>query len=142
MFNYIWPIALVVLSNVVYQICAKSVPGDANPLATLTATYLVGAVLSAAFFYILNPGANLIKEYAHFNWAPFALGLVVVGLEVGTIYAYRAGWPVSTEYIVHSACAAVFLIFVGLLVFNESITWNKLVGIAFCLVGLVFINFR
>ena len=24
MFSYIWPIALVVLSNVVYQICAKS----------------------------------------------------------------------------------------------------------------------
>ena len=26
MFSYIWPIALVVLSNVVYQICAKSTP--------------------------------------------------------------------------------------------------------------------
>ncbi len=24
MFNYVWPIALVVLSNVVYQICAKN----------------------------------------------------------------------------------------------------------------------
>ena len=26
MLNYVWPIALVILSNVFYQICAKSVP--------------------------------------------------------------------------------------------------------------------
>ena len=32
MFSYIWPIALVVLSNVVYQICAKSVPEGMNYL--------------------------------------------------------------------------------------------------------------
>ena len=28
MLNYVWPIALVILSNVFYQICAKSVPED------------------------------------------------------------------------------------------------------------------
>ena len=41
MFSYVWPIALVVLSNVVYQICAKSVPNGLNPFAALTVTYLV-----------------------------------------------------------------------------------------------------
>lgn len=35
MFNYVWPIALVVLSNVVYQICAKSVLDGMNPFASL-----------------------------------------------------------------------------------------------------------
>lgn len=47
MFSYIWPIALVVLSNVVYQICAKSTPRDIDPLASLTVTYTVGAIASA-----------------------------------------------------------------------------------------------
>ena len=41
MFSYVWPIALVVLSNVVYHICAKSLPAAMNPLASLTVTYLV-----------------------------------------------------------------------------------------------------
>ncbi len=45
MFSYIWPIALVVISNTLYQVCAKSVPEGMNPLASLTVTYLVGAVL-------------------------------------------------------------------------------------------------
>jgi hypothetical protein len=44
MFSYVWPIALVVLSNVVYQICAKSVPNGLNPFAALAVTYLVGAL--------------------------------------------------------------------------------------------------
>ena len=36
MFSYVWPIALVILSNAVYQICAKSLPDGIHPLASLT----------------------------------------------------------------------------------------------------------
>lgn len=32
---YLWPIGLVVLSNVVYQICAKAVPGGMSPFVSL-----------------------------------------------------------------------------------------------------------
>ena len=31
MLSYIWPIALVVFSNTVYQVCAKSMPPSINP---------------------------------------------------------------------------------------------------------------
>ena len=62
MFSYIWPIALVVLSNTFYQICAKSVPGDMDPLASLTITYLVGAAVSLGLFFALNRGADLLAE--------------------------------------------------------------------------------
>ena len=140
MFNYIWPVALAVVSATVYQVCAKSVPADLNPLASLTVTYIIGAAVSAILFIVLNPGQSLIREYSHMNWAPVVLGVIIVGLEVAAIYAYRAGWPVSTEYIVHSACAAIVLIFVGLFLYGEQITWNKLLGIVICIIGLVFIN--
>ena len=140
MFSYVWPIALVVLSNVVYHICAKSLPAAMNPLASLTVTYLVGAAASATLFCLLNKNANLLKEYAHMNWAPVLLGLAVVGLEMGVICAYKAGWPVSTASIVQSSFLAVALIFVGFFLYREALTWNKVVGILICLVGLGFIN--
>ena len=140
MFAYIWPILLVVLSNTVYQICAKSVPEGIHPLASLTVTYAVGAVVSAILYFALNRGGNLLREYSHLNWAPFALGLVIVGLEVGFIYAYKAGWQVSTASIVQSAFLAVTLIAVGLLLYREAITVNKVIGIVICLIGLFFIN--
>ena len=140
MFNYIWPLALVVLSNVVYQICAKSVPGEMNPFAALTITYLVAAIVSLVLYYVLGKEHNIIKEYSRLNWAPFVLGIVIIGLEVGYIYAYQAGWPVSTAQIVQAAVLAVFLIFVGFLLYKEALTWNKIVGILVCLVGLGLIN--
>ena len=101
---------------------------------------LVGAGLSAVLFKAMNRGGSLLREYGKLNWAPFVLGLVIVGLEVGYIYAYKAGWPVSTAAIVQSAFLAAALLAVGALVYHEAVTPTKVVGIAICLVGLYFIN--
>ncbi len=142
MFKYVWPIALVVLSNVFYQICAKSVPEGINPLASLTVTYVIGAVTSFILYYSLNKDANIFHEYSKINFAPIILGFAIVGLEVGYIYAYKAGWSVSTAQIVQASMLAVILIFVGYSLFHEAITWNKVVGIIVCLAGLALINMR
>lgn len=138
--SYVWPIALVVLCNVFYQIFAKGVPGDMDVMASMTVTYLVAAVCSGVMFFVMNRDGNLIHEYSKLNAAPFLLGVSVVGLEAGFIYAYKAGWPVSTAQIVQSAFLAVALILVGALLYHEVITVNKVIGIAICLVGLYFIN--
>ena len=142
MLSYIWPIALVVISNTLYQVCAKSVPDGMNPLASLTVTYLVGAVVSCVMYFILNRNANLLREIRLTNWAPIVLGIVIVGLEVGFIYAFRAGWQISMAQTVSSTVLAVILIFVGYLLYHEAITWNKIVGMIVCLAGLVLINYR
>ncbi len=135
-----WPILLIVLSNTMYQVSAKSVPGTMNPFASLSVTYLVGAAASLLLYFILSPSPDLLNEYKSLNWAPFVLGLVVVGLEVGYIYAYRAGWPVSMAQIVQASLLAVVLLFVGWLVYKEVITWNKVLGIVICLIGLGILN--
>lgn len=138
--SMIWPIALVVFSNVVYQICAKSVPKDMDAMASMTVTYLVGAVCSALLFFVMNKGGSLVQEYSKMNWAPIFLGISVVGLEVGFIYAYKNGWAVSTASIVQSAFLAVALLFLGALIYHESINLSKIVGVGFCLIGLFFLN--
>ncbi|MBQ5345431.1 MAG: EamA family transporter [Acidaminococcaceae bacterium] len=140
MFSYVWPMALVVLSNTAYQICAKSVPGGMNPFASLTVTYLVGALASGLFYVALGDGGNILQEYTKLNWAPFVLGLVIVGLEVGWIYAYKAGWPVSTAFIFQSAILAGFLLMVGRMLYQEPVTLNKIIGIIICLIGLYFLS--
>lgn len=138
--SYIWPIALVVISNIVYQICAKSVPKDMDAMASMVVTYLVGAACSAVMFYVMHKDGNLLREYSKLNAAPILLGVSVVGLEAGFIYAYKAGWPVSTASIVQSAFLSAALIFVGALLYREAITVNKVIGVAICLIGLYFIN--
>ena len=139
MVSYVWPIALVVFSNTLYQICAKEVPGGVNAFATLTVTYLVGALASGVLFFVTGNGASLLQEYGRLNWASFLLGLVIVGLEAGWIYA---GWPVSTAFIVQSAILAGFLLLVGYLLYHEPLAWNKIAGVVICLIGLYVINYK
>ena len=128
MISYIWPMALVVVANTLYQICAKSVPGGMNPFASLTVTYVVGAVASGIFYVALGNGGSLWQEYAKLNWAPFVLGLVIVG------------WPVSTAFILQSAVLAVLLLAVGWALYREPITPHKLMGVGICLVGLYVLS--
>ena len=132
MMSYIWPIGLVVLSNVLYQICAKSTPRDIDPLASLTVTYAVGAVASAILYHVMNKGGRLFSEYSHLNWSSFVLGIVIVGLEVGFIYAYKAGWQVSTASIVQSSILAVALLLVGYLLYHEALSASKVIGMLIC----------
>lgn len=142
MISYIWPIALVVLSNVFYHISAKSSPEALNPFASLTVTYLIGAVVSFILYYALNKNANILTEYGKLNFAPFVLGVAIVGLEVGFLYAYKVGWNVSTAQIVSSAVLGIILIFLGAFAYKEALTWNKVVGVIICLIGLGFINYK
>ena len=142
MLSYIWPIVLIVLSNTMYQICAKSVPEGMNPFASLTVTYLVGAITSGILYYVLGSNTSIIKEYSKLNWAPVVLGVVIVGLEAGYIFAFKAGWQVSTAQVVQAAILAGVLLFVGYLLYHEALTWNKILGIVICMIGLVFINLK
>ena len=83
MLSYIWPIGLVVLSNVVYQICAKSIPSGINPFASLTITYVVAAIISLVLYHVTNKEGRLLEAYAQMNWAPFVLGIVIIGPFIG-----------------------------------------------------------
>ena len=135
-----WPILLAVFSDIFYQICAKSTPQDLNPFASLTITYLVGAAASFLLYFGLNRSGSLLQEYRHVNWAPIVLGLVVVALEVGMIFAYKAGWKVSLASTVQGTFVAIALVAVGALFYHEAITANKLIGVALCLGGLAVMN--
>ncbi len=140
MYDMLWPVLLIVASNTLYQICAKGVPAEIHPLASVSVTYLVGAAISVALYSVLGKTPNLAREYSHVNWAPIVLGAAIVGLELGNIYSYKAGWTISTLSIVQGGILAVVLVFVGALVYHEQITATKLLGIAASLVGLYLIN--
>ncbi len=142
MISYIWPIALVILSNVLYHICAKSAPEGVQPFASLTVTYLTAAAASGILYFALSPHASPFRELGRLNWASFVLGVVIVGLEGGWLYAYKAGWQVNTGFIVQSAFVSVMLLFVGYFLYHEALTWNRILGIVICLLVLVFINLK
>lgn len=142
MMAMIWPMAIIVICNTLYQICAKATP-DINPFASLTVTYAVGALASLVLYFVLGRnGESLMQQYGRLNWAPFVLGIVIIGLEAGWIYAYKAGWLVSTAFITQSSVLALLLVATGALLYAEKITPNKIIGVIVCLAGLIIINYK
>lgn len=140
MFNYIWPLLIIIFSNTLYQICAKGIPEQMNTYASMTITYAVATMFSALAFFVTTKGGNILKEFGHTNWATVVLGIVITGLEVGFICAYKAGWKVNTLALVSSTILAAVLIFVGFFLYKEQFSLSKIAGVVICLVGLYFIN--
>lgn len=140
MWNMLWPLLLIVGSNTFYHICAKSMPEEAHTFGALTVTYLIGAALSAAVFITSVRPANVLTELHKLNWAPFVLGLAIVGLEAGNVFLYRAGWKVSAGSLSTNICLAIVLLFVGYFLFHEQITARQLIGVAVCAAGLLLIT--
>lgn len=138
--NYYMPIAIIVISNIFYNICAKSTPEALDPFASLTVTYLVGAIVSGILYFVFNHNGNLIAEYRNLNWSPWVLGISIVGLEAGAIWMYRVGWNISVGQLVHSVLLAVCLIIIGIVFYKEQLTASKIAGIIICILGLFFIN--
>ena len=52
MFAYLWPIALVMIANIIYQVSAKEVPKAMDAFASLTICYGIATVMTLVFFFI------------------------------------------------------------------------------------------
>lgn len=136
------PILLIVFSNIIYQTCTKSLPNKLDAFASLTVTYSTAAIFAFILFFTTHKsGVNsLIMEYSKINITSFLIGAAVVGIDLGNRYMYKAGWTINSGYIVQSISVSIVLMFVGLLLYGESITLSKITGIIFCIIGILFIN--
>lgn len=140
MWSMIYPIMIIVLSNIIYNICAKSTPKEVNSFAALSITYGVAAVVSFIMFFATSKSKNILTEFAKTNWSSFVLGIVIVGLELGYILAYRNGWKMNTVSVTANITLAVILILVAFIFYKESITAKQIIGIFVCAGGLLLIS--
>ncbi|TGE33566.1 EamA family transporter [Desulfosporosinus sp. Sb-LF] len=140
MFMYVFPIVLIVASNIVYNVCQKSTPQNANPFSALLITYLTAAILTfiVALFYKTDKG--FLQSFNELNWTSVALGVAIMGLELGYLLAYRAGWNISVGSLVANIILALMLIPVGILFYKEGFAVNQIFGVVFCVIGLILIN--
>ena len=140
MWRMLWPLLLVVGANCFYHVCAKSMPETVNAFGALTVTYLIGAAVSAAVFFTSVKPVNALAELRNVNWTSFAFGLAIVGLEAGNLFLYRAGWKVSTGALSGYICSALGLLFIGVLLYHETVSLRQALGMLACAAGLLLIT--
>lgn len=137
---YFVPVAMVVAFNTFYQIAAKGMPSSNNTFANIVCVYLTATAASTVMFFATGHSGSLLSEIRQTNWAPFVLGLSVVGLEYGFILLYRVGWKLSLGSTVCNILLALVMLALGALFYKEQLSFGKLLGVAFCAVGLFFLN--
>lgn len=135
-----WPIGLIVFCSTAYQVGVKEISTGIHPLTALVLTYLSASFASFILYFILAPtGENRKKEI--FSWNPSALGLgfSIVGIELGVVYMYRAGWTVQTSFILTNSLIVAALMAAGALFYKEKLKLRQLAGVVLTLAGIVCI---
>ncbi|WP_027366125.1 EamA family transporter [Desulfotruncus alcoholivorax] len=140
MFMYIFSIVLIVASNILYNICQKSTPERANPFCALMVTYMTATFFTYLAFLFYKDDKRFLESFKDINWTSIMLGVSIVGLELGYLLAYRAGWKISLGSLVANIALAVILIPIGILFYHEGFGFNKILGALFCILGLILIN--
>lgn len=138
-FSFWWPVALVVISGVEYQVCAKEVSGGVNPIAALVVTYLVASAASFLIYIITGKKGRRRKEIMSFNPAALILGLSIALIEIGTIYMYKAGWTMNISFIVTNALITLCLILTGAVLYKEKLSKRQALGIGISFLGICMI---
>lgn len=135
-------VAVIVASNVVYHVSQKSIPAGVHPLLSVAVTYVAALLVTLALWPISPGGAPKLSEISKLNWATLGVAVSAVGIEIGFLLAYRAGWNINIGSLIVSVAVALLLIPTGALLFKEHLSAANVTGIVLCLVGLVLVMLR
>jgi drug/metabolite transporter (DMT)-like permease len=130
------PLALSLVAMVLYHLTQKLIAPDVPAFASMTLTYVVALVASIVVLILDGQWSAAWGSLGRMNWATYALGIVIVALEVGALLAYRRGWNITTFGLVFNALAALVLLPIGLVWFREKLSATNWLGAALCLAGL------
>lgn len=140
MFSTWWPLLLVVLSSVGYQVGLKEVSGIGDPMISLMVTYLAASAVSFVIYFFQSLGKeSFLRGVLSVNVSAVGLGLAIVGIEVGTLFMYRAGWAVNVAFVVANSLIVAALMLTGFLLYKEKLTLRQLIGVGISLVGILCI---
>ncbi len=137
---YYISLVIAVTSGIFYHITQKSISDEVNPIISLIVTYIVALAVTLVIYYFDKERASFVSEMTNLNWASFALGVAIVGLELGILLAYRAGWDIGKLGLFNNILVAMILIPIGLAFFKEHANLKTIIGILVSLSGLVIIK--
>jgi hypothetical protein len=135
-------VMIIIASNVLYHVSQKSIPAGAHPLLSVAVTYAAALLVTLLLFPFSPGGAPKLSGLAQLNWATLGVAVSAVGIEIGFLLAYRAGWNISIGSLVVSVAVAILLIPTGLLLYREHLSAANVTGIVLCLAGLALVMLK
>lgn len=138
-FAYFFPVIMMIVVNVAYNIVAKLTPENINALASVFLTYTVCCVFSFIAFFATAKDKSYPRALKECNWSAPAMGLSLVLMEVAILLQYRAGWDISIACLVLYVILAVCLLVIGAVFYKERVSFTRIIGCAVCAAGIVLV---
>lgn len=139
MTSFYFPVALAVGGMLFYHLAQKSIPKEINPLYATIMAYGVGIVLCAIAALAYPAKRSFVDSVRGSNWAVFVLGAAAACIEIGFLLAYRAGWKISVAAVATNVAVTAMLIPIGIVVFKDQLSLRNVLGLIFCVLGLVLV---
>ena len=142
MFLFYFSVALTICSVTLYQFTAKSTPTNVNFAVSLLVTYAIAFTATLFTFYFFPIQDGLTAELKRLNWTSVVFGIAALGIELGVLLTYRAGWNLGIAGLLVSVVASLLLVPVAVFVFRDEISSVNVLGIFVCFAGLVMLNWK
>jgi uncharacterized membrane protein len=73
------------------------------------------------------------------NWAVVVVGAAAACIEIGFLLAYRSGWRISVAAVATNVAVTLMLVPIGIIIFKDHLSLRNIVGLIFCVLGLVLV---
>ncbi len=134
------PLLLTVSGGLLYHVGIKSVSTSANPFVALFVPAAVLAVGYAVCALTISAGGASLAVARGAGWSILAVAVGAVLIELGFLWAYRQGWELSRAALTTTVSVTLLLAVSGLVLFRERLSPGNVLGIMFCIAGLILMT--
>ena len=137
--SFYFPLGLAVGGMLFYHLGQKSIPREINPFYATMIAYAAGIVVLGVCAITLPGNKSFVSSVRESNWAVLVVGAAAACIEVGFLLAYRSGWRISVAAVATNVAVTLMLVPIGIIVFKDHLSLRNVLGLIFCVLGLVLV---
>ena len=135
--KFLFFLFIAVAGNCSYHIGQKSLHAEtANPMLMLSVFYGLSMTLCLLAMPLFGKSNLSYASTLLSNWRVWLVSFGILFIELGFLLAYQAGSSAQWGGVAVNGMAALLLIPLSIVLFRESFSWTKILGIAITLTGL------
>lgn len=136
------PLVAVVLGQVAYHLMIRTTPKNYSAVFMILVAYVAGACLLSIVFLLERrlPGAQSGIVSWDLLVRAAGVGASICLIEVGYVYAYRRGLPLSFGALVVFATTTAVLVPLSIFAFHQALSIRAFIGVSVIVVGLMILS--
>lgn len=133
-------IALAIAGNLGYHLSQKVMRPDADPWLSLAFAYAAAFAVCTIGYTVTGGWTVVAQDLRKLGWPSVGVGVAIVGIELGFLLAYRAGWRLNTASLMVNVTVAVLLLPIAYLLFHETLSLRRGLGVLLAVAALALLT--